>query len=221
MRLNCGTRSVSLGAKDSENRIEVAFLGDDLELFRGALSEAAGVGEQGDLSQPLLIEIVRGTLQHQIIIDRALERPVMIGDRIDDGAGALGRDERNLCGFGHGRDRERDAAHIAAADDHLDAVIAQQAPRLGDRLLRLALRVVENPLDLPAADAAGPVDLVNRQLRAVLHILAEEGRGPAYRQDRADADGIGGTGAKISPPDGCSPEQGSDGRSSREHLCHR
>jgi hypothetical protein len=203
--------------KRLENRFQVAFLGDDLELLGRALAEAAGVGEQGDLLEPLLVEIVGGALQDQIIVDRALEHETALGNRIDDGAGTLGGDERNLRGFRHRRDGERDAAHVATAHDHLDAVIAQEAARLGDRLLGLALRVIEDPLYLATADAAGIVDLIDGQLGAVLHVLAEEGRRPAYRQNGADADGIGGASAQASPSGGCGPEQSRDGRSARKH----
>src|SRR5262249_19175917 len=76
--------------KRLENRFQVAFLGDDLELLGSALPEAAGVGEQSDLLEPLLVEIVGGALQHQIIVDRALEHEAALGNRIDDGARTLG-----------------------------------------------------------------------------------------------------------------------------------
>ena len=48
--------------KRFEDRIEVAFLGHDLELLGRALTEAAGVGKEPDLPEPLLVEIVGGPL---------------------------------------------------------------------------------------------------------------------------------------------------------------
>ena len=54
-------------------------------------------------------------------------------------------------------------------------------------MICLALGIVEGPCNLAAVNAAGCVDLFDRQLKSRLHVFAEEGPWSRDREDGADA----------------------------------
>ena len=116
-----------------------------------------------------------------------LNVPATLCDRGNDGKSTFAGDERNFGSLRHGRHCQRNAAHVAAAHDELDLILADQAAGRSYGFLGLAFGIVKGPGDLSPVDPAGSVDLVDRELEAGLHVFAEKGRRPGDRQDRADA----------------------------------
>ena len=101
---------------------------------------------------------------------RALRRPevdeaehVIAGPR-DIGMHAIGRDHHH-AGLLEYRRRRAARGRIAAVDDELHAVLADQLVGGEDRLVGLGLIVVDDKRELLTEHAAGRVDVVDRHLR--------------------------------------------------------
>ena len=133
--------------------LKIAARRDLVHLADRALTKTAGIGESATLLDLLLLQVIGNPFQHVLVVDRALEHPMPLGNRRDDGERALAGDERDIGRLGHRRHRQGDAAHIAAADDELNLVLADQAAGRGNGLLRLTFRIVKCPGDRPAVDA--------------------------------------------------------------------
>ena len=177
--------------------VGIALVGDDLsahpnERLGKILREAdrvvvAHVLEDGGLRQ---FQIVVDELGHHISlegIDEAGAEDVIAHLR-HLGIGGGGRDHRNFVGLRLGSHEERAGrGHFAEKRDHVLA--GDQPGRRRGRLLRLALVVEGDDLDLLAPDAARRVELGGGELDGAIARHAESRFGSRHRAYFADHDG--------------------------------
>src|SRR6185503_19167246 len=114
----------------------------------------------------------------------------IVADLRDLGIGRGRRDHRGLVLLANGGRRERERAGYFAQND-LDAVLGDELGHDDRRLFRFALIVISGDLQRLAVDAAGRVDLLDRQLDAVIGRDAEGRLRARERAELADADLVG------------------------------
>ena len=144
------------------------------EAVHGGLAVVVIHGDGGDLLQPQrLADIERG--------GRALRRAEMheaehvVARASDIGMHAIGRDHHD-AGLLEYRSGGASRCGIAAIDDELDAIFADQLVGGEDRLVRFGLIVISDELQFLSEHAAGRVDVLDRHLAGDLGGFAVGGR---------------------------------------------
>ncbi len=97
------------------------------------------------------------------------------------------RDRRDVDGFFGGAHRRQRIAGRGqhAADEHLDLVLKNQFLCFGDAEVGLGLVVLEDELDVHAAELVAV--LVEIELETVVHVLADLREQAGHRRNEADA----------------------------------
>ena len=130
-----------------------------------------------------------GRRMGDLVVDQR-DRVDQVGRRVLQLVGLRGRiDHQHLAPGRERRDRERDRR--VGGQRHRDAVQVDQAVEREHALIRLALAVLEQHLDLAAAHAALGVDAIDHELDALLLLDADRRGRSGERQDRADHDLLG------------------------------
>ena len=106
-----------------------------------------------------------------------------------------GRDQDAIVAFSHLADRKGRAA-VHRPGQQIDLVLLKQLFRFTDRDRRVGLLVLEQQLERPPVHATRGVDLLDRQLRAPAHLLADRGVASGERRDHSHLDRIGGLGER-------------------------
>ena len=160
----------------------------------GLVGDALAVGrlvvEHRDLGVLVVLDDVGADRRalHVVAAAGAEHRGVALGGRVV-GQLDVGRGRGDLQDLGFLVDvRRRDRAARAVVAGHEDDLVGDQLVGDGGRLLGIAGIVADLQHELLAVHAAGGVDVLDRHLRAALHLLAEGGILAGHRPDRRDLD---------------------------------
>ncbi len=183
--VSCVVASVAGGSdRVARYHVESARPPDLLEVRQPGLAVVVVAVDEGDLRLVAFLEV--GLHRHRDlgVVDRHLERPLMLRDRRHDAHARRVRDERNTVLLRERRDRERRRRQRRAEDR--DRVLVEQLAEVVHRRRRIRLIVEDRQLDRVSVDPAGLVDLLDGHLHAVRLRTPERRTRAALRENGAD-----------------------------------